>query len=57
MDNVFIYEVSYSFKYLLEDAYDGLLTNCMRLKMFCKGSSLVEFGDDIELVILLNNVK
>lgn len=57
MQYVLFDEVYDGFNNFLEDLHSAILTHTLRLDVFGKGNSFVNFGDDIELVILFDNVN
>lgn len=56
MQYVLFDEVCDGFHHFLEELHNVLLAHSLRLDMFGKGDSFVNFGDDIELVLLLDNL-
>lgn len=57
MEYVLLDEVCDGFYNFLEGLHNALLTHTLRLDAFCECDSFVNFGDDIELVLLLDNVN
>lgn len=57
MQYVLFDEICDGFYNFLEDLHNTLLTHTLRLDVLGKCDSFVNFGDDIELVLLLDNIN